>query len=290
MVTWWLPEHQVSHFTLMSKSERNGPTARSFLLKRRKIFLRSTPPPTGFFHDSLARTDFHGHFLLQEKLGRQVSEGWKKKKKDKKEWDCHGHIAALIRVRKKARNWQYLLERPQRWVSGHLYPSLLRETRQPCMKQSETTSGHISENRAKTEHLNVGWVWLFRLHLGDITGEVTEVGSWKGRNRKREKALGGWSLSFYSPLLTYCTEMPHTPQTQPCFSMFQRIKTKFLIPVSKHACDLVPAWSLSFSTHCTPATLTFSSCTKNWWSSVPSQDLYTCCCSLCQENHCPYLY
>lgn len=131
------------------------------------------------------------------------------------------------------------------------------------MKQSETTSGHISENRAKTEHLNVGWVWLFRLYLGDITGEVTEVGSWKGRNRKREKALGGWSLSFYSPLLTYCTEMPHTPQTQPCFSMFQRIKTKFLIPVSKHACDLVPAWSLSFSTHCTPATLTFSSCTKN---------------------------
>ena len=49
-------------------------------------------------------------------------------------------------------------ERPQRWVSGHPYPGLLRETRLPYMKQFEATFGHISVNRAKTENLSAEWV------------------------------------------------------------------------------------------------------------------------------------
>ena len=56
-------------------------------------------PPTGSLLDPLARTESCGHFLLQRKLGKLVLEQKKKKKK----WDCHGHFAALIRVRKKSK-------------------------------------------------------------------------------------------------------------------------------------------------------------------------------------------
>lgn len=76
---------------------------------------------------------------------------------------------------------------------------------------------------------------------------------------------------------------------------FHALKSEDQMPylTSMAPCGLAPANPSALlhplpQVSCAPATLTFSSCSKNWFNSVPPQDLCTYC-FLCLENCCPPL-